>query len=235
MLELQSVDVYYGQAQALFGLSLRVEAGEWVSIIGANGAGKTTTIKTIMGLVTARRGKILFNGRDITNLPPWERVELGISYVPEGRRIFPELTVEENLRLGAFRLTNRDPRLKEGFERVYQLFPRLAERRRQLGRTLSGGEQQMLALGRALMPGPRLLLIDEISMGLMPLAVNQAFHSLWELNRQGMTILLVEQNARKAIGYATRGYVLETGRLVLAGTAAELAENPRVREAYLGG
>lgn len=234
MLEVRDLDVRYGQARAVSGVSLEVREGEWVSVIGANGAGKTTTIRAIMGLLKGTRGSIRYQGHDLMKLPPWERVALGIGYVPEGRRVFPDLDVEENLRLGAFRQADA-ARVNRNLERIYGLFPRLRERRTQISKTMSGGEQQMLAIGRALMSEPKLLLIDEISMGLMPIAVNHAFEIIRELHRQGITILLVEQNARKALGYAGRGYVLETGRIVLSGSAEELKGNAKVRKAYLGG
>ncbi|HYF91183.1 MAG TPA: ABC transporter ATP-binding protein [Symbiobacteriaceae bacterium] len=233
MLRVEGLTVHYGKARAIENVSLRVGKGEWVSMIGANGAGKSTTIKAIMGLVRPGAGKITFEDRDITGLPAHLRVGMGIGYVPEGRRVFGDLTVEENLRLGAY--VQRDAaQVKRNIERMYSLFPRLAERRTQLSRTMSGGEQQMLAIGRALMSEPRLLLIDEVSMGLMPIAVQQAFQIIGDLHKQGLTILLVEQNARKALKAADRGYVIETGHVTMEGTAADLQGNERVKQAYLG-
>jgi len=233
VLRVEGLTVHYGKARAIENVSLRVGKGEWVSMIGANGAGKSTTIKAIMGLVRPGAGKITFEDRDITGLPAHLRVGMGIGYVPEGRRVFGDLTVEENLRLGAY--VQRDAaQVKRNIERMYSLFPRLAERRTQLSRTMSGGEQQMLAIGRALMSEPRLLLIDEVSMGLMPIAVQQAFQIIGDLHKQGLTILLVEQNARKALKAADRGYVIETGHVTMEGTAADLQGNERVKQAYLG-
>jgi branched-chain amino acid transport system ATP-binding protein len=233
MLKVDKLAVSYGQSQVLYDLSLEVAAGEFVTIIGANGAGKTTLLKTLMGLIRPAAGTIWFQGRDITALPPWRRAELKIGYVPEGRRVFPDLTVAENLRLGGWR--QNPTALKAQMAIAYELFPRLAERRDQQAKTMSGGEQQMLAIARALMLAPALLLVDEISMGLMPLLVSRSFQVLAELNRQGTTILLVEQNANKALKVAQRGYVLETGRIVLAGPAEQLRNNQAVKKAYLGG
>jgi len=233
VLELDSVDVAYGSIQALRSVSLRVSAGELVTLIGANGAGKTTTIRSISGLLRPTAGSIRFEGHPIHRVPPEAIVARGIVQVPEGRRIFPELTVEENLRVGAYLVRDR-ARVAQGFERVYTLFPRLRERRRQLGSTLSGGEQQMLAVGRALMAGPRLLLLDEPSLGLAPLLVEEVAHVVTELKRSGITILLVEQNARLALTLADRGYVLETGRIVLSDTSDRLLANPEVQRSYLG-
>jgi branched-chain amino acid transport system ATP-binding protein len=234
VLELDRIDVAYGAIQALRGLSLSVQAGELVTLIGANGAGKTTTIRTISGLLHPTAGAIRFEGRPIHTVPAEEIVARGIVQVPEGRRVFPELTVEENLRIGAYLVRDRR-RIAEGFERVYDLFPRLRERRQQLGNTLSGGEQQMLAFGRALVAGPRLLLLDEPSLGLAPLLVEEVARVVGELKRSGMTILLVEQNARLALTLADRGYVLETGRIVLSDTSEHLLANPEVQRSYLGG
>ena len=233
MLELEGIDVGYGAIQALRGLSLEVRAGELVTLIGANGAGKTTTIRSISGLLRPTVGSIRFEGEPIHAVPPEQIVARGVVQVPEGRRIFPELTVEENLRVGAYLVRDR-ARVSEGFERVYGLFPRLRERRTQLGSTLSGGEQQMLAFGRALMAGPRLLLLDEPSLGLAPLLVEDVARVVRELKRTGLTILLVEQNARLALTLADRGYVLETGRIVLSDTGARLLANPDVQRSYLG-
>jgi branched-chain amino acid transport system ATP-binding protein len=233
VLELDGVDVAYGSIQALRGLSLEVRAGELVTLIGANGAGKTTTIRSISGLLRPTAGAIRFEGRPIHTVLPEAIVARGIVQVPEGRRIFPDLTVEENLRVGAYLVRDR-ARVARGFERVYALFPRLRERRGQAGSTLSGGEQQMLAFGRALMAGPRLLLLDEPSLGLAPLLVEEVARVVMELKGTGLTILLVEQNARLALTLADRGYVLETGRIVLSDTSARLLANPDVQRSYLG-
>ncbi|GBD20926.1 High-affinity branched-chain amino acid transport ATP-binding protein LivF [bacterium HR28] len=233
LLELQRVHVHYGLIQALKGISLTVEQGEIVTLLGANGAGKTSTLRAISGLVRPSAGRILLQDIDLTHRKPHEIVELGVGHVPEGRRIFPRLSVEENLRLGAFTVRDRTE-IARRQEYVFTLFPRLAERRKQPGGTLSGGEQQMLAIGRALMMQPRILLLDEPSMGLAPVLVESIFEVIQRLNRDGTTILLVEQNARMALEIAHRGYVLETGEIVLAGSAAELARDPRVQAAYLG-
>lgn len=233
LLELQRVHVHYGLIQALKGISLTVERGEIVTLLGANGAGKTSTLRAISGLVRPSAGRILLEGTDLTHRKPHEIVELGVGHVPEGRRIFPRLSVEDNLRLGAFTVHDRTE-IARRQEYVFTLFPRLAERRKQPGGTLSGGEQQMLAIGRALMMQPRILLLDEPSMGLAPVLVESIFEVIQRLNRDGTTILLVEQNARMALEIAHRGYVLETGEIVLAGSATELARDPRVQAAYLG-
>ncbi|MBE3598931.1 MAG: ABC transporter ATP-binding protein [Limnochordaceae bacterium] len=233
LLTLQDVEVRYGSIQALSGISLQVHDGEVVALIGANGAGKTTTLRAVSGLVRPARGKILFGGADLTRLPADQIAAMGISHVPEGRAIFANLTVLENLRLATF--SRRDRRqVQEDIERVFSLLPRLAERRHQHAGTLSGGEQQMLAIGRALMLRGRIMLLDEPSMGLAPVLVAEIFRLLREINRQGTTLLLVEQNARMALALATRGYVLENGRVVLSGPSAELMANPAVAEAYLG-
>jgi branched-chain amino acid transport system ATP-binding protein len=233
MLELEDLRVGYGNIEALHGISLSVGEGEIVTLIGANGAGKTTTLMTISGCVRARSGAIRFRGRDISGLPPHEIVALGLVQSPEGRKIFPRLTVAENLEMGAF--TRRDPDgIAADQNRVFELFPILAERRRQPGGTLSGGEQQMLAIARALMARPRLLLLDEPSLGLAPLVVSRIFEVIRELNREGATILLVEQNAQMALKAAHRGYVLETGTIAMADAADKLLSDPRVRSAYLG-
>jgi branched-chain amino acid transport system ATP-binding protein len=233
VLELDGVDVAYGAIQALRGLSLEVRAGELVTLIGANGAGKTTTIRSISGLLRPTAGAIRFEGEPIHTAPPERIVARGIVQVPEGRRIFPELTVEENLRVGAYLVRDRG-QVARDFERVYALFPRLRERRGQRGSTLSGGEQQMLAFGRALMAGPRLLLLDEPSLGLAPRLVDEVARVVAELKGGGLTILLVEQNARLALALADRGYVIETGRIVLSDTGARLLANPDVQRSYLG-
>ncbi|HEY7676167.1 MAG TPA: ABC transporter ATP-binding protein [Candidatus Methylomirabilis sp.] len=234
MLDVRDLEVWYGEAQAVRGVSFQVVAGDLVAIIGANGAGKTSILRALMGLERPRRGTITLEGTPITDLPAHARARRGMVLVPEGRRILPEFTVEENLRLGAYAQGN-GAALARAMEEAFGLFPRLAERRGQPGRTLSGGEQQMLAIARALMARPRLLLLDEVSLGLMPTMVAQAFATMRDLHRRGVTILLVEQNARMALGVATRGYVLETGAIALQGTGAELAANPQVQRAYLGG
>jgi branched-chain amino acid transport system ATP-binding protein len=235
LLELQNVHSFYGHIHALKGISLRVEEGEVVTLIGGNGAGKSTTLRTISGLVHAREGKILLNGQDITNLPPHEIVSIGVGHVPEGRGIFPRLTVRENLEMGAYTLSN-PAEVERRMEAVFELFPRLKERISQKGGTLSGGEQQMLATGRGLMLRPKILLMDEPSMGLAPVLVELIFGVIRNLNQQdGTTILLVEQNALMALKYANRAYVLETGQVVLEGPAAKLLNDPKVKAAYLGG
>jgi branched-chain amino acid transport system ATP-binding protein len=231
MLELKDIQVFYGGIRALSGVSLRVEQGELVALIGSNGAGKSTTLKTISGLLRARQGAIFYEGQEITRAATDRIVALGISHCPEGRRIFGSLSVRENLRLGAVRHKGA---LDDDFARVYDLFPRLKERIGQAGGTLSGGEQQMLAIGRALMSRPRLLMLDEPSLGLAPLMVEQVFSVIRELKRQGTTILLVEQSVHHALDVADRAYVIETGRVTLDGPAAELRHNPQVERSYLG-
>ncbi|ACA59638.1 ABC transporter related [Candidatus Desulforudis audaxviator MP104C] len=233
LLELDNVSVNYGTIEALTGISLTVNEGEIVALIGANGAGKSTALWTISGLIRPRRGRIVFAGRDITRMSPSRIVALGISHVPEGRRVFATMSVQENLEMGAY-VAKGGRKTREAMERVFGRFPRLLERRRQLAGTLSGGEQQMLAIGRALMSRPKLLLMDEPSMGLAPMLVREIFSIIRELNEQGTTILLVEQNAHMALSVARRGYVLETGQITLTGPAEELAGNPDVRRAYLG-
>jgi branched-chain amino acid transport system ATP-binding protein len=233
VLELRDVHTYYGHIHALKGISFKVEQREIVALIGANGAGKSTTLRTISGLIRARHGQVLLNGEDITRLPPHEIVSRGVGHVPEGRRIFPQLTVWENLEMGAYTVKDRQE-VAQRMEFAFAIFPRLKERLHQKGGTLSGGEQQMLAIARALMMRPRILLMDEPSMGLAPILVEGIFEVIQQLNAQGTTILLVEQNARMALEVAHRGYVLETGRIVLEGTAEELRGNPQVQAAYLG-
>jgi branched-chain amino acid transport system ATP-binding protein len=233
LLEVENLNVYYGAIHALQGISFNVEEGEIVTLIGANGAGKSTTLRTISGLLRPREGGIRFRGEDITMVPAEQIVYRGISQVPEGRKIFAPLTVRENLEMGAFTRTNK-AEIEQSMRRVFASFPRLEERLSQLGGTLSGGEQQMLAVGRGLMSQPTLLLLDEPSMGLAPILVEEIFRIIREINEQGTTILLVEQNAHMALSIADRGYVLETGTVVLSGTAQELRENPQVKEAYLG-
>ena len=234
MLEVRKIEVSYGESLAVKGISFTVKEGELVAIIGANGAGKSTILRALMGLVKCRKGEILLRGEDITLAPPHYRARLGISLVPEGRKIFPDLTVRENLLMGGY--TERDRKeIESRLEEAFGLFPLLKERQNQVGKTLSGGEQQMLAIARALMPHPRLILMDEISLGLMPIYVEETFKVIEGLHRRGVTILLVEQNARKALSAADRGYVLETGEIVLADSSEALASNPEVKRAYLGG
>ena len=233
MLEIRNLNAHYGHSQVLYDISIDVKAGEFVSIIGANGAGKSTLMKVIMGLVPVSSGKLLFKGNEISRLEPWQRAGMKIAYVPEGRGVFGELTVAENLRIGGWVEPPQD--LPRRVEKVVAIFPRLGERMNQAARTMSGGEQQMLAIGRALMLEPELLLVDEISMGLMPILVNRCFEVLKQLSEAGTTILLVEQNARKALGVSHRGYVLETGHIVLEGEATRLRDDDAVRRAYLGG
>jgi branched-chain amino acid transport system ATP-binding protein len=232
LLELEDVYVHYGKIEAIRGISLTVDEGEIVTLIGANGAGKSTTLKTISGLRTVSQGEIRFNGQVITRMPGHKRVLAGIGQAPEGRGIFPGMTVAENLHMGAYA---RSGDFSKDLVKVYDLFPRLAERRRQAGGTLSGGEQQMLAIGRALMSEPKVLLLDEPSMGLAPMLVNQIFSIIEEINRRGTTILLVEQNAQQALKIAHRAYVLETGQIVKSAPAADLLNDPEVKAAYLGG
>jgi branched-chain amino acid transport system ATP-binding protein len=233
LLEVENLNVYYGAIHALQGISFQVAPGEIVTLIGANGAGKSTTLRTISGLLRPRRGSVRFKGEDITLTPPEQIVRLGIGQVPEGRKIFAPLTVRENLEMGAY--TRADPaEIAQSMERAFASFPRLKERINQLGGTLSGGEQQMLATARGLMSRPALLLLDEPSMGLSPIMVEEIFRIIAEINAQGTSILLVEQNALMALQVAHRAYVLETGRIVLQGTARELRESAKVKEAYLG-
>ena len=233
MLEIKDLNVFYGAIHALKGISLTVDEGELVSLIGANGAGKTTTLHTISGLLTAASGSITLDGKDLQKVAPNKIISMGLAHVPEGRHVFARMTVEENLRMGAYIIKDQK-KISENLENVYSHFPRLKERSRQLAGTLSGGEQQMLATGRALMTNPRIVLMDEPSMGLSPLLVKEIFSIIQELHESGITILLVEQNAKMALAVADRAYVLETGSISMSGKAAELAEDDRVRKAYLG-
>jgi branched-chain amino acid transport system ATP-binding protein len=232
VLEVRDLHVSYGEIRALKGVSFGVGQGEVVALLGNNGAGKTTTLRAVSGMLAAREGDVLFEGASLLGVASHAIVRLGITHVPEGRRIFNRLSVVENLEMGAF--TRSDVGVREDIDRVFSIFPRLKERRDQVAGTLSGGEQQMLAIGRALMARPRLLLLDEPSMGLAPVLVEQIFETVLTINKQGVTILLVEQNAAMALSIAGRGYVLETGGIVLEGTARDLADNPEVRRAYLG-
>ena len=234
LLELKDVHTYYGAVHALRGVSLKVEEGEIVTLIGSNGAGKTTTLKTISGLRPVSSGSIVFDGKDISKLPAHDRVRLGISQAPEGRGIFPGMTVLENLEMGKYHLKMKSTEIKEDLEKIYSLFPRLKERATQAGGTLSGGEQQMLAIGRALMARPRVLLLDEPSMGLAPQMIANIFRIITEINKQGVTILLVEQNAQQALSRAHRAYVLETGSITKEAKASDLLNDPHVKAAYLG-
>ncbi|MGQ9768198.1 MAG: ABC transporter ATP-binding protein [Anaerolineae bacterium] len=234
MLEVRNVHTYYGHVHALKGISLSVELGEIVALIGANGAGKSTTLRTVCGLIKPRTGEVYISGKNVVGMPAHEIVYLGVSHAPEGRKIFSTLTVNENLNMGAYSLGGDKARIEKHRERVFKLFPRLAERRKQLAGTLSGGEQQMLAIGRALMLDPKLLLLDEPSLGLAPLLVRAIFETIRKINQSRVTILLVEQNARAALKLAHKAYVLETGNIVLSGPAAQLLADERVRKAYLG-
>ncbi len=233
LLEVENIHSYYGHIHALRGVSLTVEEGEIVTLIGSNGAGKTTTLRSIHGILPPREGRIVFRGEEIQSVPAHDMIEKGISQSPEGRKIFHRMTVLENLEMGAYHRTDR-AEIKEDMDRVYDLFPRLEERTKQEAGTMSGGEQQMLAIGRALMSRPKLLLLDEPSMGLAPVLVERIFQVIEEINNQGTTILLVEQNANVALEIATRGYVLETGEIVNVASAEKLRQDPKVREAYLG-
>ena len=232
MLEVKGLQVAYGGIEAVKGIDLEVRDGELVTLIGANGAGKTTTLKALAGLIRPRSGSVQYNGRDVTGTPAHELVKLGLALVPEGRGVFGRLTIDENLAMGAY--TRRDRELARDYDRAYALFPRLAERRRQLAGTLSGGEQQMLAIARALMSRPRLLLLDEPSMGLAPLMVQKIFETIRGVAAEGVTLLLVEQNAKLALEVCGRGYVMESGSITLTDEARSLLVNPQVREAYLG-
>lgn len=234
LLEIKDLEVFYGVIQALKGISFSVDEGEIITLIGANGAGKTTTMQSVIGLIPKKAGTVTYNGENITHTPAHKLVGKGMAQVPEGRRIFQELTVYENLLMGAF--LNKDKKeIKEDIEGIYTLFPRLKERKSQIAGTLSGGEQQMLAMGRALMSKPKLLMLDEPSMGLSPLLVDEVFNLIKEINKDGTTILLVEQNAGKSLAISDRAYVLENGKIVLTGTGKELMESDMVKKAYLGG
>ena len=233
MLEIKDIEVYYGVIQAIKGISFEVNEGEVIALIGANGAGKTTILHTITGLLSPKKGTVIFEGKDITKVPAHKIVSLGMAHVPEGRRVFAELTVYQNLRMGAY--TRKDKaEIEQTLEMVYKRFPRLEERKNQLAGTLSGGEQQMLAMGRALMSHPKIIVMDEPSMGLSPILVNQIFEIIEEVSKSGTTVLLVEQNAKKALAIADRAYVLETGKIVLEGDAKKLMNDDSIKKAYLG-
>ena len=233
MLEIKDLEVYYGMIQAIKGISFEVNQGEVIALIGANGAGKTTTLQTITGMIPAKKGSIVFNGVDITKVPGHKIVPMGMAHVPEGRRVFSQLSVLDNLKLGAY--TRKDPKeIQESLQMVYRHFPRLEERKNQMAGTLSGGEQQMLAMGRALMSKPSIVLMDEPSMGLSPIFVSEIFEIIKEISEEGTTVLLVEQNAKKALSIADRAYVLETGNIVLSGAAKDLLNDDSIKKAYLG-
>jgi branched-chain amino acid transport system ATP-binding protein len=232
LLSVEDINTYYGAIQALKGISLEVHEGEIVTLIGSNGAGKSTTLRSISGITPPKNGRVVFHGRDISQLPAHEIAEMGIAQSPEGRRVFPRMTVLENLEMGAF--TRNDPNINDDIERVYELFPRLKERAKQKAGTMSGGEQQMLAMGRALMAQPSLLLLDEPSLGLAPVIVDKIYEIIREINQQGVTILLVEQNANYALEVSARGYVLETGTVALTDKSSVLRDDERVKTAYLG-
>ena len=233
MLEVKDLEVYYGVIQAIKGISFEVNKGEVIALIGANGAGKTTTLHTITGLISPKKGHVIFEGKDITKVPAHKIVSMGMAHVPEGRRVFAELSVYENLRMGAY--TRKDKsEIEESLANVYKRFPRLEERKNQMAGTLSGGEQQMLAMGRALMSTPKIILMDEPSMGLSPILVNEIFDIIRAVSESGTTVLLVEQNAKKALAIADRAYVLETGKIVLEGNAKDLLEDDSIKKAYLG-
>ena len=233
MLEVKDIEVYYGMIQALKGISFEVNEGEVIALIGANGAGKTTTLHTITGLLSPKKGSVLFEGQDITKVPAHKIVSLGMAHGPEGRRVFAELSVYQNLKMGAYTRKDKDE-IAKTLEMVYKRFPRLEERKNQLAGTLSGGEQQMLAMGRALMSHPKIIVMDEPSMGLSPILVNEIFDIIKEVSASGTTVLLVEQNAKKALSIADRAYVLETGKIVLEGDAKELMNDDSIKKAYLG-
>ena len=233
MLEIKDLEVYYGVIQAIKGISFEVNEGEIISLIGANGAGKTTILHTVTGLLSPKKGSIIFEGKDITKTPAHKIVSLGMAHVPEGRRVFAEMSVYQNLKMGAYTRSDKGE-IEQTLEKVYKRFPRLEERKNQLAGTLSGGEQQMLAMGRALMSNPRIILMDEPSMGLSPILVNEIFDIIQSVSEAGTTVLLVEQNAKKALAIADRAYVLETGRIVMSGDAKELMNDDSIKKAYLG-
>ena len=233
MLEVKDLEVYYGVIQAIKGISFEVNKGEVIALIGANGAGKTTTLHTITGLLSPKKGHVLFEGKDITKVPAHKIVSMGMAHVPEGRRVFAELSVYENLKMGAYTRNDKNE-IEESLANVYKRFPRLEERKNQMAGTLSGGEQQMLAMGRALMSKPKIILMDEPSMGLSPILVNEIFDIIRAVSESGTTVLLVEQNAKKALAIADRAYVLETGKIVLEGNAKDLLEDDSIKKAYLG-
>lgn len=233
MLEIKDLEVYYGMIQAIKGISFEVNEGEVIALIGANGAGKTTTLHTISGLITPKKGTVVFEGKDITKTPAHKIVSAGMAHVPEGRRVFASLSVLQNLKLGAYTRSSKDE-IEETLQMVYKRFPRLEERKNQLAGTLSGGEQQMLAMGRALMSHPKIILMDEPSMGLSPIFVNEIFDIIQKVSASGTTVLLVEQNAKKALSIANRAYVLETGKIILQGDADKLLNDESVKKAYLG-
>lgn len=232
MLEVKDLEVYYGMIQAIKGISFEVNKGEVIALIGANGAGKTTTLHTITGLLSPKKGSVMFEGKDITKIPAHKIVSMGMAHVPEGRRVFADLSVYENLKLGAYTRKDKE-NLNKDLESIYERFPRLAERKNQSAGTLSGGEQQMLAMGRALMSKPSIILMDEPSMGLSPILVNEIFDIIESISKSGTTVLLVEQNAKKALSIADRAYVLETGKIVTSGKASELLEDDSIKKAYL--
>lgn len=233
MLEVKDLEVYYGMIQAIKGISFEVNKGEVIALIGANGAGKTTTLHTITGLLSPKKGSVMFERKDITKIPAHKIVSMGMAHVPEGRRVFADLSVYENLKLGAYTRKDKE-NLNKDLESIYERFPRLAERKNQSAGTLSGGEQQMLAMGRALMSKPSIILMDEPSMGLSPILVNEIFDIIESISKSGTTVLLVEQNAKKALSIADRAYVLETGKIVTSGKASELLEDDSIKKAYLG-
>ena len=233
MLEVKDLEVYYGVIQAIKGISFHVDKGEVIALIGANGAGKTTTLHTVTGLISPKNGHVLFEGKDITKVPAHKIVSMGMAHVPEGRRVFAELSVYENLKMGAYTRKDKNE-IEESLKNVYKRFPRLEERKNQMAGTLSGGEQQMLAMGRALMSRPKIILMDEPSMGLSPIMVNEIFDIIRSVSESGTTVLLVEQNAKKALSIAYRAYVLETGKIVLEGKAKDLLEDDSIKKAYLG-
>lgn len=233
MLEVKDLEVYYGMIQAIKGISFHVDKGEVIALIGANGAGKTTTLHTVTGLLSPKNGHVIFEGKDITKVPAHKIVSMGMAHVPEGRRVFAELSVYENLKMGAYTRKDKNE-IEESLKNVYKRFPRLEERKNQMAGTLSGGEQQMLAMGRALMSKPKIILMDEPSMGLSPIMVNEIFDIIRSVSESGTTVLLVEQNAKKALSIADRAYVLETGKIALEGKAKDLLEDDSIKKAYLG-